>query len=76
MSITSLVLTPDIFDFCLEILEYADLQSYFVLKGEQKKRGRLKLWNALNPKFRGLRSWNFTNLFIGLDKQVGEVSAS
>ena len=45
-------------------------------KGEQKKRGRLKLWNALNPKFGGLGSWNFTNLFLRSDKQVVEVSAS
>ena len=47
------------------------------IKGEQKKRGRLKLWNALNKKKCGdLGSWKLHNLFIWSDYQVGEVTAS
>ena len=30
----------------------------------KKKQGRLKLWNALNPKCEDLGSCNFTNLFF------------
>ena len=46
---------------------------YILIKGGQKKRGCLKLWNALNPKRGALGHWNFTNLSIWLDNQVGKV---
>ena len=39
-----------------------------LIKGVQKKPGRLKLWNALNPKRGDLRRWNFTNLINRLVK--------
>ena len=34
------------------------------LKGGGGKKGCLKLWNALSPKFVGLGRWNFAIMFI------------
>ena len=38
------------------------------MRGE--KQGRLKLWNALNPKSETLGRWNFTNLFFWSDNRL------
>ena len=62
------------FDFLLQFICFFFIANLF--QGGAKKQGCLKLYNALNPKYFDLGSWNFTNLFIGSDKQVGKVSSS
>ena len=55
------------------VRDHGSGQHFPELKVETQKQGRLKLWNGLNQKRLKLGTWNFTNLFIWLDKQFGKV---
>ena len=59
------------------VLALDNLQNIIMCnKGCFSKNGSAsKLWKALNPKRKKLRNWNFTNLFIWSDKQIGEMLA-
>ena len=55
----------------------ADSVKSRVLKGGGKNEAAWNFeMNALNLKHGGLKPWNFTNLLIWSDKEVGEISAS